>query len=172
MRAVVVYESMFGNTESVARSVGAGLAPYGEVEVVEVGDALPQIADDDLLVVGGPTHAFGMTRESTRQDARKRTTHEVVSQRLGVRDWLASLPGAQAGAPVSVAVFDTKVHKARRLPGAARGAAKALQKRGYRPLAVQSFYVDDVEGPLMEGELERAAAWAAMLAQQVKPARR
>lgn len=172
MRAVVVYESMFGNTESVARSIGAGLAPYGEVEVVEVGDALPQIADDDLLVVGGPTHAFGMTRENTRQDARTRTTHEVVSQRRGVREWLALLPGAQARAPVSVAVFDTKVHKARRLPGAARGAAKALQKRGYRPLSVQSFYVDDVEGPLLEGELERAAAWAATLAQQVKPARR
>jgi hypothetical protein len=172
MRAVVVYESMFGNTESVARSIGAGLAPYGEVEVVEVGDALPQIVDVDLLVVGGPTHAFGMTRETTREDARKRTTRGVVSQRCGVREWLALLPGARGRARGSAAVFDTKVHKARRLPGAARGAAKALQQRGYRPVAVESFYVDDVEGPLLEGELERAAAWAATLAQQVRPARR
>ena len=75
MRAVVVYESMFGSTRTLAEEVGAGLRECGVVaEVVEVGEqasresALPEA---DLLVVGAPTHAFGLSRSSTREDARK-----------------------------------------------------------------------------------------------------
>ncbi len=61
MRALVVYESMFGNTEAVARAVAGGLSGSMEVEVYEVSRApSPVTGPIDLLVVGGPTHAFSL----------------------------------------------------------------------------------------------------------------
>ena len=70
MSTLVVFESYWGNTETVARAVADGIG--GPVEVVGVADApTPLPRDVDLLVVGGPTHAFGMTRATTRRDAVK-----------------------------------------------------------------------------------------------------
>jgi flavodoxin len=67
MHAIVVYESMFGNTQRVAEAVAAGIAAHMTVELIEVGAAPTQIGEDvGLLVVGGPTHAFGLSRQSTR----------------------------------------------------------------------------------------------------------
>ena len=69
MRALVVYESLWGNTEKIARAIAAGLAGLGSVDV-KTSDAAPGTVDGyDLLAVGGPTHAFSMTRASTRADA-------------------------------------------------------------------------------------------------------
>lgn len=72
MKSIVVYESMFGNTERVARAIAEALGRCGGVELVEVGDAAASLGSVDLLVVGGPTHAFGMSRESTRADAARK----------------------------------------------------------------------------------------------------
>ena len=70
MRAVVVYESMYGNTRRVADAIGAGLGTVFDVTVVPVSQASPVVlADADLVVVGGPTHAHGMSR-ATALDAR------------------------------------------------------------------------------------------------------
>jgi hypothetical protein len=165
MKALVVYESMYGNTERVAQAVATGLKSFAEVDLLEVGGASPNLEGLDLLVIGGPTHAFGMSRESTRKDAQQQGGQPVLSQRGGVREWLSLLPRGQG---VSVATFDTKVHKARRFPGCARGAAKALRKVGYRPLSVESFFVVDSTGPLMEGELDRASRWAAGLEREAR----
>jgi flavodoxin len=90
MRALVIYESMFGNTETIAQAIAEGLATRMQVDVVEVG-AAPGAIDEghDLLVVGGPTHAFGMTRPSTRQDAQQKAGHSVISAQSGLREWLA-----------------------------------------------------------------------------------
>lgn len=62
MKALVVYESMFGNTEQVARAVATGLGRHLDVELVAVANAPDTVSDVDLVVVGGPTHAFSMTR--------------------------------------------------------------------------------------------------------------
>jgi len=165
MMSVVVYESMFGNTERVARAIADGLARWGDVELVEVGEQ-PAVGAVDLLVVGGPTHAFGMSRESTRADAQRQAGETaVVSRRGGVREWATGLEGRQAS---SFATFDTKVGKARRLPGCARGLAKTLRRRGCTVVApAESFLVDDTRGPLLDGELERASQWGAELGQRV-----
>ena len=57
MRAVVVYESMFGNTHAIADAIGKGLEPVDNVVVVPVAEAgRERLGDADLLVVGGPTH--------------------------------------------------------------------------------------------------------------------
>src|SRR5690242_12369329 len=70
MRAVVVYESMYGNTHRIADAIGAGLEAAFDVRVVPVSHAEPElIADVDLVVVGGPTHVHGMSRASTRKAA-------------------------------------------------------------------------------------------------------
>lgn len=126
------------------------------VELVEVTAAPPAIHELlDLIVVGGPTHAFSMTRPQTREDAVKQGA-TVGSEAVGIREWLTALPAG----PHSelVATFDTRVAKARRLPGsAAKGAARIVHRLGYAPAAhAQSFYVLDVDGPLLEGELDRA----------------
>ena len=76
-----------------------------------------------------------------------------------MREWLASLPSGHHAE--KIATFDTKVDTMRHLPGsAAKGAAKVAHRHGYDSAArAESFYVDDVEGPLLEGELDRAREW-------------
>ncbi len=173
MDAVVVYESMFGNTEAVARAVAEGLAERVAVGVADVDDdaaAPAALGDVDLLVVGGPTHAFGMTRPATRADAVERASGDVSRRARGLRAWVGSVP-RQPRARFAAA-FDTRVTKVRPLPGsAARGAAKVLRHAGFRMLVPPaSFYVGDVEGPLDDGELDRARAWGRTLADALVPA--
>ena len=72
MRAVVVYESMYGNTHVIATNIAAGLRDTHEVTLVSVSRATPDlIAGADLLVVGAPTHLHGLSTASSRQAARK-----------------------------------------------------------------------------------------------------
>ncbi len=171
MRALVIYESMFGNTRSVAQAIGDGLSEHGvTVEVCEVGVA-PAVPDEavGLLVVGGPTHAFGLSRAATRASAAEQAGGTVVSQHIGLREWLEAMPGERPG---MAAAFDTHVDK--RIPGsAARAADRRLRRLGYR-IAVRStsFHVADVEGPLLPGELGRAREWGAALAARVPRSRR
>jgi Flavodoxin len=159
MKALVVYESMWGNTEEVARAIAAGLSESFSVEMTEVSSAPVHPGPEySLIVVGGPTHAFSMSRPTTRADAHARGAQHGEDV-AGVREWLERLPTAQRGQ--AVATFDTKVGKMRRLPGsAAKSAAKAASRHGYRrPVFVESFYVQDTEGPLLDGELDRATEW-------------
>jgi len=159
MDAAVVYETAWGNTRAVAQAVAEGMRGGLEVGLVEVSTApaAHELAVE-LLVVGGPTHAFGMSRPNTRADAAGRGGDPSTT---GIREWLAG-----AG-PLSVraAAFDTHVRHPN-LPGhAGRAAAKVLRLLGAELVAEpQSFYVQDADGPLLEGELERARAWGAELA--------
>lgn len=168
MRCLVVCESMYGNTMEVARAIAHGAATVLEADTVEVGDA-PSTIDSDvgLLLVGGPTHAFGMTRPSTREDAKEgkyaeEFTGEFVSTGSGIREWLdtVSIP---KGTPF--ATFDTRVAKPH-LPGsAAAGAAKRLRRMRLRQaMDPESFWVEGATGPLTEGELDRAERWGAKVA--------
>ncbi|WP_104106152.1 flavodoxin family protein [Nocardioides sp. 616] len=160
MSTLVVYESMWGNTRAIARAVARGLGP--DVPALEVGDAPPTLpAVVDLLVVGGPTHAFSMSRESTRKDAATKGAAPGQEGR-GIREWLEAQPPSDQ---VAVATFDTRVAKVRSLPGSAAKAAARSVKRHHlgRLIAVESFYVEDLEGPLLEHEIERAEQWGATL---------
>ena len=159
MKKLIVVESMWGNTRAVADAVARGL---GEGAVVfDVGDAPTALPTDiDLLVVGGPTHAFSMSRATTRHEAVERGARKA--KQIGIREWLAQMATWQR---IDVATFDTRVAKVRRLPGsAARAAGKEIRHQHLgRLLATESFYVADMEGPLLDGELERAETWGAQL---------
>ena len=158
MRALVVYESLWGNTAQVARAIGTRLSAQADVEILD-SDAAPRSVEGyDLLVVGGPTHAFSMTRASTRSDAvtTRSAPHEPTR---GIREWLNELdrPATQ----IPAVAFDTRVAKPR-LPGSAAKAARhELRSLGFETsVKQQTFHVHGYEGPLADGELDRAAEWA------------
>jgi hypothetical protein len=163
MRGFVVYESLFGNTAQIAQAVVDGLKGLLDVEQHSVAEGqLPEGAD--LLVMGAPTHAFSMSRITTRQDAVNQGAN--ADPTIGLREWLDELP---EGNDTMFAAFDTRVEMVRRLPGsAAKAAAKVARKRGYQSLTrPESFYVQDTPGPLLDGEVQRAEVWGAQLAQSL-----
>jgi hypothetical protein len=185
VRALVVFESMFGNTEVIARAIAEGLAAAAAgagglaadaadaagatVEVVEVGAAPAAIpAGVDLLVVGGPTHAHGMSKPESRADSARRAGDRLVSRGIGIREWLKTLRGGSA--TVAAAAFDTRIKGPGIVWGsAAKGADKQLRSLGLRPVAgPESFLVDGPTGPLfdrlVDGETDRARAWGGTLA--------
>jgi hypothetical protein len=167
--ALVVYESMFGNTGAIAREIAAGLAETVDAEVVRAGPDVVVGDEVALLVVGGPTHAFGLTRPSTRDSAGQQGAPADVARGPGLREWLASLPPMTC----RVAAFDTRIHK-RGLPGsAARGAERRLGKAGGRVISpAMSFWVTAMQGPLAPGEADRARSWGRLLATRLPDRRR
>jgi len=151
MKAMVVYDSVHGNTEQVAQAV-AGALGAEEVEARRVTEVEPdQLADLDVLIVGAPTHAFQPSPKA--------------------KEFLKSIPrGSLEG--VKVAAFDTRISvedtdsailsfMVKLFGYAAKPIANRLKRRGGElALAPEGFYVEGTEGPLKEGELERAAEWA------------
>ncbi len=161
--AIVVYESMFGGTRQIAEAVADGLMRSMRCTLVEVSGA-PTVVDKDvdLLVIGAPTHAFGLSTPDTRHAAQKETSTPVISPDLGIREWLAAL--VVLSPQTRTAAFDTHV-KQRWVPGsAAHKIARALAHKGLTPAQEPvSFRVDGTTGPLLDGELTRAREWGAAL---------
>lgn len=152
MRILVVYDSVFGNTEKIARAIGEALVSQSSTEVVRVTEVRPeQLTGINLLIVGSPTRAFKPTKAMV--------------------DFLIGIP-MKALNGVKVAAFDTRVNATevnnKLLNGlvkvfgyAAKPMAdKLVKKGGQLIIQPEGFYVKDSEGPLKAGELERAAEWA------------
>ena len=163
MRSVVVFESMFGNTKTIAEAVADGLSTVAPVEILEVGTAPEVFAPDvALLVIGGPTHSLGLSRPDTRRTALRLAGRDFEAARTGLREWLDRLRFNLTG--TAVATFDTRISRPH-LPGsAARAAQRRLHRRGFRVVTAASFYVDGTEGPLLHGETRRARQWAEQVA--------
>ena len=80
MKAIVAYESMYGNTHRVAEAIAEGLVSLGQVAVMPVAQAAKEsMADIDVLVVGGPTHVHGMSRTASRSELAERCRDRVTS---------------------------------------------------------------------------------------------
>jgi hypothetical protein len=158
---LIVVESMFGNTRRVGEILAEELGGRVSVEMVEVSRA-PQVLPGSLtmLVVGGPTHVFSMTRPSTRKAAVEQGA--TAAPGTGIREWLATVEGVRPG--LAVATFDTRIQK-RFLPGsAAKAAARRLRRRaGTLAAEPETFWVKDTAGPLEEREEERVRAYATVL---------
>ena len=153
MKALVVYDSVFGNTEQVAYAIRDSLG--SDVEALRVGDVKhEQLAGLEYLIVGSPTRAFNPTKVIT--------------------NFLKKIPGDSLKG-VKVAAFDTRLDTddvnssvlnvfVKFFGYAAKPIAGRLQKKGGTPVVPpEGFYVEDTEGPLKDGELERAATWTEQL---------
>lgn len=167
MKALVVYESIFGNTMDIAEAIARGLSARFEVTATEVGDADTNIGDIDLLVVGGPTHVWGMSRGLSRKGALEQAAKigvRPVSPDMSIRVWTHLLPDTHM--TILAAAFDTALKKGRWFPtgSAARSADSQLSKKGFETVVKpQQFYVTDTVGPLAEHELDRAKEWGRKL---------
>jgi hypothetical protein len=174
MRALVVYESMYGNTHEVAAAIAEGLRPIADVRAVPVHEATAALAQGtDLLIVGGPTHAHAMTRASTRKaamDAAAKSdsglTVDPDAPGLGVRDWLDTVGELD----VRGAAFDTRLDARAWLTGrASKGIARKLRQRGCALVVEPESFLVTKENELVAGEAARASAWGATLAAQLAP---
>jgi Flavodoxin len=174
MQAVVVYESMYGNTHLIADAIGAGLKTVFDVSVVPVSQAGPAVlADADLVVVGGPTHAHGMSRAATRKAAVEAANKPVSPLTTepgvlgpGLRDWFESL----GRYPVKAAAFDTRIHGPAALTGrASKGVARLLRAHGFDLVAEPESFLVTKQDRLEPQETVRAREWAAKLAAGIAP---
>jgi hypothetical protein len=175
MRALVVYESMYGNTHTIASAIGRGLE--SGTEVVPVTSFSPEMLQDvDLLVAGGPTHVHGMSRPATRQSAvdsagkpDSRLVMDPGAAGEGVREWLESLGELD----VQAAAFDTRADLPVLLSGrAATGITKALRRHGVEVIAEPESFLVTKQGELLPGEQERAEEWGAALRRTMDKDRR
>jgi hypothetical protein len=168
MNALVVYESMYGNTAAIGEAIAASLGAHGlEVTAGPISKIEPTVAVGvDLLIVGGPTHAHGMSRSATRLTAAndtKNAFHEpTVSP--GLREWMEGLP---AGTERLAAAFDTRLDKPVFFTGsAAKGIARRLGRHDFRPVVGPESFLVSSKNRLIEGEAEHATAWGAEIAER------
>ena len=141
MKALVVYDSVYGNTEEIAKAIGGAIT--GDVKVLGAGEVnLSELESIDFLIVGAPTQGGRPTP--------------------AIQDFLnkVSEPAIKG---INVATFDTRISKKWvRIFGYAAGKiGRSLKaKGGTLILNPEGFFVKGTKGPLEEGELERAASWA------------
>jgi Flavodoxin len=175
MLTVIVYESLFGNTHKIAEAIAEGIRtrqPDAVVACVPVTEATAAlIRGADLLIVGGPTHmrgmSSGMTRKMGVEGEQKKAPDLHVEPGFdgpGLRDWFHGL--ARPAGSARAAAFDTRAG-IRMAGGAAPGIARRLRHHGYRVLATEGYIIDDTQGPLHAGELDRARDWGASLSRQL-----
>ncbi|MFJ1704958.1 flavodoxin family protein [Kitasatospora sp. NPDC088346] len=170
MQAVIVYESMYGNTGAIAEAIAEGVheaEPEASVSCLTAAEAGTDVTGAaDLLVVGGPTHMHGMSSGLSRrlaQSHQAQSSPEAAAgtEGPGLRSWFHDLPRTEPG--THAAAFDTRADT-RMSGGAANGIAHRLSQHHYDVVAEpEGFVVEDAEGPLRAGEIDRAKAWGASL---------
>ena len=173
MKALVVFESMYGNTRHIAEAIAEGLLGSITTELMcvrEAGDV--DLSEVRLLVVGAPTHARSLSRATTRASAARDTTGhadrllESISQGPGVRDWLRRLPRQRNCRGVA---FDTRFDDQTLHTGsAARSIQRGLHAAGFHSFGEpHSFLVTGSAGPLAFGEIERAREWGEAMGRMI-----
>jgi len=177
VRAVIIYESMFGNTHAIADAIGKGIGENLEqvdnvvvVPVVEAGRE--RLGDADLLVVGGPTHFSSMSRKRTRKGAvatARNPKNDLVlehdAQGPGVRDWLKSLGQGHA----KFAAFDTRFKGPAILRGrASRPISRKLHRDGFEMVAKPESFFVTLKNHLEPGEEARAQDWGKQLVARLR----
>jgi Flavodoxin len=168
MRALVVYESMYGNTRSVAIDIAAGLRATHEVTVVPVTRASRElVVAADLIIAGSPTHMHGLPTIASRRSAAGTAGRPGSGLILdpdadgpGMRAWLAGLDAEN----VLAASFDTRLSGIPALTGrASRGIARLLRERGCRLVAPPESFLVSGKNTLLPGEAARARSWGALI---------
>ena len=165
MKAVVVYESLWGNTAAIARAIAEGIG--AQARALSTAEATgTAIADADLIVAGAPVLGFSLPSEKMRESIGADPGRAPAAPDLShpsMRSWLDALPAGHGRS----AAFETRIWWS---PGGATSAiARGLERAGYRTVAKrQRFIVTGAYGPLRDGELERARLWGAELAKAME----
>ncbi len=160
MRAVVVYESLWGNTEAVARAIVEGMGTGAQsFSTAQATNAVVAVAD--LLVVGSPVLGFTVPSEKMVESIRTNPTHSKhppETTQPSMRAWLEQLAEGAAAS----AAFETRIWWS---PGGAiKHIEEALSTAGFRPVSKgERFIVEGQYGPLKPGELDRAREWGKQL---------
>lgn len=156
MNGLILYDSMYGNTENIAQAIGGTFGPQDDIAMLRVGDVKPDhFTGLNLLIVGSPTQRFRPT--------------------IAISNLLKGIPQNSLKG-VKVAAFDTRLTWSEisktpvlaffvKLSGdnayAARSMTNSLKKKGGELIVPpEGFFVEGMKGPLIQGELERAAVWA------------
>ena len=164
MKVVIVYDSMYGNTEKIAQAIGSAFGAQADLTILRVGDVKPEhFTGLNLLIIGSPTQRFRPT--------------------IAISNWLKELPQASITG-VKAAAFDTRLtwEEISKTPAlaffvklfgsgayAARSIANELKKKGAKLVVpAEGFFVKGMEGPLNLGELERGALWARRLIEEIQ----
>jgi hypothetical protein len=170
MRIVIVYESSYGNTHLIANAISEGIHPSHQVEVAAVAAASQGLVDGaDLLVVGGPTHVHGMSRDRTRQaavEAARKPASDLTldpdAEGPGLRAWFESLSPTKTQA---AAAFDTRVDAPALITGrASTGISRQLRHHGFREIAEPMSFLVTRDTQLAAGQLASAREWGSRLA--------
>ncbi|MBU4445365.1 flavodoxin family protein [bacterium] len=152
MKVLIVYDSVFGNTEQIAQAISDSLGSKENVETLRVNDVkIEKITGLDLLIVGSPTRGFRPTQAITNFLKRISTKglNGVRVAAFDTRFLLSSIESSALRFMVKTGGY------------AARSIANRLKKKGaYLVMPPEGFLVTSEKGPLQEGELERAADWA------------
>ena len=149
VKVLIVYDSLYGNTEEIARAIGGAIT--GDVKVLRVGEVNPsELKGFDLLIIGSPTQGGGPTPS--------------------IKDFLNKIPELSLQG-INIAVFDTRMttkfvgifgYAAGRIAGSLKGKGSTLA------VPPEGFFIKGTQGPLKEGELERAVAWAKAIIENKK----
>ena len=156
MKAIVVYESLWGNTAAIARAIAEGIGP--DAKALSTAEATPNVlAGADLIVAGAPLFAFRLPTDDIRETIRKKASSFAEPPDLShpaLRAWLETVPAGQGRS----AAFETRMWFS---PGGATGAIlRGLEKAGFSRLARgKRFRVAGMTGPLKTGESDRARDW-------------
>ena len=160
MKAWVVYESHWGNTAEIARAIAEGIGA-GTKAVSTAEAKAAEVPELDLLVVGAPVLGFRLSTQSM-YDQMRRQPNKGNPPNLShppAREWLESVPAGGA----AVAAFDTRARGP--FGTAAPAILKLLGQAGYRQVAEpEGFLVKGRQGPMRDGEIERAREWGKELA--------
>jgi flavodoxin len=160
MKTLVVYDSAYGNTERIARAIGSALGSLPDVATLPVFEVAPgHLAGLDLLVVGSPTQRFGPTPaiSSFLKDIPQHSLEGVRVAAFDTRFTREHMKSVSSVLSFSAGLVGDSAY-------AAKSIADRLKKVGGEQVASpEGFFVKDTEGPLLEGELERAASWARQL---------
>lgn len=150
MNALIVYDSQFGNTELIAQCIASTLSEFGHARAVRVDQVyLEELQGMDMLILGCPTQ--GMRQTPAMQSFIAHIPREMLSS-------------------ISVACFDTRFRGGFWMLSAAPAMAKQLRMMGVELMVPpESFFVKAMkkEGPLLDGEMERAASWATKLSEKI-----
>jgi flavodoxin len=151
MKALIIYDTLYGNTEQVAKAIADGLKSAAEVRVLKVDEVKPDELPDgfDLVIIGSPTQ-------------RGRPT-------IPMEEFLRAIPFGTLHS-VKLAAFDTRISFAdrnvfvrwliNRLGYAAPKIVKILRNKDSKPaVPPEGFIVKEGKGPLADGELQRATEW-------------